>query len=422
MIKEITAICEKPVAKLAGFRNSLISVFLFGIGFFAAADSGYFSTPGLLIPYLTESPQINSMAGVVIDSHTGALLYSKNPDLQIPPASLTKLMTMHLLLNEVKAGGTSLNAIVPITEESWALRQPPRSSLMFLEPGQIVTLREILLGLAVSSGNDAAVAAALYLAPNVNEFTRLMTMQARNMGLAVTRFTDTSGYSSNNITTAAEFTHFCRQYINLHPESLNNFHSVPVFAYPAANNAVAAKRNNPGTIVQHNSNTLLETFPGVDGLKTGFIRESGYNFALTAQRNDTRFIAVTLGADSSRNRRRDADMLLSWAFNNFKTVRPAAIVIDPQRLWKGRDNYIELVLKGDADFTSPVSRANNLMQKIEISSLLTAPLPAGYRAGDLVFYDDYGELNRIPLVTIRDYEKGNIFKRLWHSIILLFKQ
>jgi D-alanyl-D-alanine carboxypeptidase (penicillin-binding protein 5/6) len=395
---------------------------VFCLSFTAAAQ--YFTTPPLLVPYTSNAPEIVSTCAVLIDAQTGALLYSKNPDEEISPASLTKLMTMHLLMNEIEEGKASYDELIPITKESWAQSQPPRSSLMFLAPGQIVTLREIMLGLAISSGNDAAVAAALRLAPTMDDFAALMTAEARRMGLTVTRFTEASGISEFNMTTAAEFAHFCRQYIILHPQSLKDFHSVPVFPYPVAENVPQAYRGNVRTITQYNHNSLLRTFPGVDGLKTGYIDESGYNIALTAQRDNTRFIATIFGAPAepggSRIRDDDALRLLTWAFDNFRTVRPGIPWIENVRLWKGKLNSAEIQIAQITDFTAPFNRGYNLRYEMFIDKKLTAPLPAGALAGYYVIYDDYGEVNRVPLITQRSYEKGNIFKRFWHSIMLLF--
>jgi len=405
----------------------ILSCFLFVIYyllFVICLSAQIFQPQSALVPIIETAPEIISQAAVLIDAHTGTMLYSKNPDEEIPPASLTKLMTMHLVMKEIEEGGASYDEIIPITVESWARNQPYRSSLMFLEPGQIVTLREILLGLAVVSGNDAAIAAALRLAPTVNEFAGKMTTEARRMGLKVTRFVESSGISENNMTTAAEFASFCRQYLIMHPQSLVDFHSVPEFAYPMAANVREKNRSNPKTIVQENRNALLKFFPGVDGFKTGFIEESGYNIALTAQRNNTRFILVLLGAPNSRDgafiRDKDGISLLTWAFDNFKTVRLKDIKIENAKLWKGRANTVELTIANPADFTSPINRANNLQYATEIEKKLTAPLPAGSPVGYFVISDEQGELNRVELVTAVDAKKGNIFKRLWHSFLLLF--
>jgi D-alanyl-D-alanine carboxypeptidase (penicillin-binding protein 5/6) len=335
-------------------------------------------------------------------------------------------------MKEVKEGRACYNEIIPITVESWAQSQPPRSSLMFLEPGQTVTLREILLGLAVSSGNDAAVAAALRLAPTVEYFASMMTAEARRMGLNVTRFAEPSGISADNMITAEEFALFCREYISQHPHSLREFHSVQTFAYPLAANAIERNRFSPQTIVQNNQNILLRTFPGVDGLKTGFIFQSGFNIALTAEKNSTRFILVQLGAPpiprvGSRIRAEDSTLLLTWAFENFKTVRPVINNIEQAemltaRLWKGKVNSVELKLAESLDFTSPVNRANSLKFEVVIPENLIAPLQAGFHAGYLYISDEFGELHRAALVTVAAYERGNIFKRIWHSILLLFQR
>ena len=387
------------------------------------------STPSsLLLPYTSNAPQITSRAAVLIDAETGTVLFAQNPHEEIPPASLTKLMTMHLVKREALAGNLSLDELVPIGIESWAQSQPPRSSLMFLAPGQIVTLRELLLGLAVPSGNDAAVAVALRLAPTVQDFAGMMTLEAQRMGLYRTRFVEPSGISEHNMTTAAEFAAFSREYIRLHPGSLAEFHSVQVFAYPTAANVPEAQRNNPRTIVQHNRNTLLRLLPGVDGLKTGFINQSGFNIALTAERDNTRFIAVLLGAPAGPGgaliREQDGNRLLSWAFDNFKTVRPNpnTLRIEPARLWKGRLNTAQLKIADSKTFTSPISRSQSLWYSVELNGPLVAPLSAGQKVGHLVILDEFGEVNRVPVLTAQAYEQGSIFRRIWHSIRLFFRR
>ncbi|MCL2244719.1 MAG: D-alanyl-D-alanine carboxypeptidase [Treponema sp.] len=386
----------------------------------------YFTPSQLLYPYTIYPPQIVSRSAIMIDAHTGTLLYSKNPDLEIPPASLTKLMTMHLVMNEIEAGRASLEEIVPLTVDSWAQRQPEGSSLMFLEPRQIVTLREIMLGMSISSGNDAAVAAALRFAPTMEEFAAMMTSEARRMGLHVTRFVESSGISELNVTNAEEYAHFCRQYLELHPQSLNDFHSVEVFYYPMAHNVPEHLRRNLITYTHYNRNNLLRIFSGTDGLKTGFIDESGYNIAVTAQRDQTRIIAVLMGAPSQRggDRIRDADTerLLTWAFENFKTIRPEIDPIENPRLWKGREKTVKLVFSEPPDFTSPIDRAEKLFFTTFIPNPLIAPLQAGYTAGYYIISDELGELRRIPLITAEAYERGNIFRRIWHSFLLLFNK
>jgi len=402
----------------------LLLVFILPAGLYAQI----FRTPPELALYVENAPFVSSRAAVLIDAETGALLYSKNPNIQIPPASLTKLMTIHLIMQAINEGKTSLDSLVEITAESWAQSQPRGSSLMFLEPGQIVTLREIILGLSVPSGNDAAVAAALHISPTMDDFTAMMNNEARRMGLFVTRFTEAAGISSRNRTTAAEFALFSRQYVSMYPGNLIEFHSVTSFAFPRQENMPENRSSsNYQTIVQNNPNILLNTFPGVDGLKTGYIGASGHNISLSAERDQTRFILVLLGAGSAGLRAQDGAILLSWAFDNFKTVRPDIDYSNETGLfkaplWKGKTNEAELALSEPVSFTSHVSRSSQLKYETVITETLIAPLPAGYHAGYLYITDDQGELCKKPLVTKEAYEQGSIFKRIWHSIVLFFKK
>ena len=403
--------------------SSLFPLFFFLFSLFSlpAID---FNTPQLLAPYIAQPPEIASRSAVLIDAETGTVLYSKKPHEEIPPASLAKLMTIHLVLNEIDAGKASFDELIPIGRESWSQSQPLRSSLMFLAPGQTVTLKEILLGLAVSSGNDAAVAAALRLAPSTADFAAMMTAEARRLGMVKTLFVEPSGISENNSTTAAEMAMFCQEYIRLHPNALADLHSVAEFAYPREENVSEVFRVRPNTIVQANRNNLLKTFPGVDGLKTGYIDEAGYNIAVTAERNNTRFIAVIMGAPAApggdRIRDRDSEKLLAWAFENFKTIRPAIDPVKPVKLWKGREKNVTLRPLEPLSFTAPSGRAGMLQYSVIINEPLIAPLPADYPSGWVVFSDGSGELHRVRLYTAKAYRQGSIFVRLWHSIRLFF--
>jgi D-alanyl-D-alanine carboxypeptidase (penicillin-binding protein 5/6) len=331
---------------------------------------------------------------------------------------------MHLLLEDAASGRFTLDDTVGLPPPSWARNQPPRSSLMFLDEGQTVTLREILLGLAVPSGNDAAVAAALYAGSSVEAFVRRMNREAAALGLVKTRFVEPSGISEYNITTASEFARFCRFYLSRHPEAPREYHSVRQFAYPRASNVTGPLKSRPGTIVQPNRNALLDLFPGVDGLKTGYIDEAGYNIALSAERDGTRFVAVLLGAPpESRGesiRTADSLALLEWGYANFKTLRPELPGLEPVRVWKARVKTAVPVPGAAPERTIPRSRGETLRFETLIREPVTAPLPAGSAIGDLVLLDGQGELYRIPLTLQDTLEEGGLFRRLWDSIRLFF--
>jgi D-alanyl-D-alanine carboxypeptidase (penicillin-binding protein 5/6) len=259
--------------------------------------------------------RIISHSVMVMDAATGTVVYARNPDDEIPPASLTKLMTMHLAFQEIAAGRASLDEIITPPRESWAMNQPPLSSLLNLAPGQKLSLRELFLGMAIHSGNDAAAATALRFAPSVKAFAGMMNREAAALGLTKTRFVDASGYSEDNMTTVREFTEFCRVYLEAHPESLGQFHSVREFAYPGPENVTEHYREAPVTRIQLNRNTLLGKVEGVDGLKTGYVAASGYNITATAKRGKVRLLAVVLGANSPISRETQTEKLLEYGFS-----------------------------------------------------------------------------------------------------------
>jgi D-alanyl-D-alanine carboxypeptidase (penicillin-binding protein 5/6) len=385
-----------------------------------------FLSTGVLFSQSIEAPKIRCKAAVLLDATTGEVLYAKNPDEEIPPASLTKLMTIHLALQKVSRGELSLDEKIELPRESWWINQPPRSSLMFLAERQQVTLRELLLGLAVSSGNDAAVAVAFYASGSVEAFADDMNREARILGLTRTRFVEPSGISEHNITTALEYAQFCKAYINFHPEVTSELHSVREFTYPKAENYPDYWTGKKDEITQPNKNNLLGSL-GVDGLKTGFIEESGYNIALTAEQNGTRYIAVLLGFPgtiSSRQaeqmRAEDGKLLLSWAFDNYKTVTPSMDSFPAITVWKADENTAEIIPMDSLNFTTQTNRAELPHWAINIDEPIIAPIPAGTTVGNLVFYDIQGELKRIPMITKNTVVEGNIFKRIWHSIKLFF--
>jgi len=364
-------------------------------------------------------PEISARSVVMMDAETGTILFSKNPTAVISPASLTKLMTIHLALRAIRSGKTSPDAVVELTPESWAENQPPRSSLMFLGKNQTVTLGELLLGLAVSSGNDAAVAVALHLSHSLEAFTAMMNAEAGRLGLASTRFFEPAGISPENTTSAADFTRFCQVYLTEHPDSLALLHSIPSFAYPMTINTGTSYTR---TIVQNNRNTLLGRIEGVDGLKTGYISEAGYNIALTGRRGETRLIAVLLGASGEDERDRDGRVLLEWGFTNFRTLRLEANFIPETRIWGTREKFFSLKPGEGLIFTVSTSRAGVLQQDTELIPYLKAPMSAGNEAGFLIINDEIGELRRIPLVLEKDAPQGNFFRVLIDSITLLFKK
>ncbi len=372
------------------------------------------------------APELASRSALLLDATSGETLYEKDADLEIPPASLTKLMTMHVTLEAVEAGRVSLDDAVALPRQTWAINQPWGSSLMFLAPGQTVTLRELLLGLAVASGNDAAVAVAIHVGGTVAAFVESMNAAARELGMERTKFVDPSGYSELNMTTAREYARFCAVYVARHPRALVDFHAVKEFSYPKPENLPEAFRDRPRTIAQTNRNLLLGEIDGVDGLKTGYIIESGYNIAITGERSGSRFIAVLLGGPGSsssqggRIRAEDAGKLISWAFDSFRTIRPEIERLEPARIYKGAAKTVALESAGPLAFAAPSDRAKTVAYDVVRKPAVIAPVAKGNVLGEIVFSDEKGELKRVPLVAAADVERGNFFRRAADAVALFF--
>ncbi|MBR4599630.1 MAG: D-alanyl-D-alanine carboxypeptidase, partial [Treponema sp.] len=250
------------------------------------------------LPYSVTKANLDVWAGaaILIDASNGCVLFEKNADEIIPPASIAKLFVMYIVFKDAAEGKISLDDVVPLPERSWAINMPKDASLMFLGQGQVVTLRELLKGLAVASGNDAAIAVADYISGSTKAFVQRMNEECAALGLTHTHFVEPSGYDEHNLTTARELAAFCCEYIRRFPQSVEEFHSAPSIKYPMEKNLPSwlKSKGDSTAIYQRNTNPLLGVMEGCDGIKTGFIYESRYNLALTAKRNGVRYISVTM--------------------------------------------------------------------------------------------------------------------------------
>jgi len=388
---------------------ALLGSMLFGLGVTVAKAAP---------PELT----LKVKSAVLMDYTTGQILYAKDPDTLIPPASLTKLMTLHIAYKKLADGSLKREDKVQVRPEAWAANMPG-SSVMWLEPGQIVTVGEIMKGIAIPSGNDASVALAQHIAGTVDGFVAQMNKEAQDMGFTKMKFVDPHGLSPGNMVTAAEFAEFARRYVQLHPEALAELHSVKEYTYPQPQNLPADKKNSQ-PIKQENRNTLLWSFEGVDGLKTGFIEESGYNIALSAKRGEMRLISVILGApgrdtaEGSRNREEAGAAALQWGFQNFVTLKPTVPAAKAVRVWKGAENQVTLEPARAVALTVARELENKLIPTLHQESAVTAPVKKGDKLGEVIYSADGKEIAKFDLVTTADVKQGGFFKRLWDTIRL----
>ena len=402
------------------------------------------------LPYNIGKPQLDIWAksAILIDVSNGNVLYEKNADAVIPPASMTKLFAMYVVEEEVSSGRLSYDQVIPLPPESWACNMPPHSSLMFLGQGQRVTLEELLLGLSICSGNDAAYALAYTVCGSMDEFVERMNNAAAELGLENTHFVESSGYSEKNQTTAREMAAFAAAYLLRYPESLHRFHSVLDFTYPKARNlapgdklqaqdftkGLPAKITMP--ITQENTNPLLGKLEGCDGLKTGYIDESGYNLTLTAVRGETRFLSVTMGGpgknvkEGQAGRVHDGTELMEWAFRNFADY-PLSLKVHSYLVhsFNASEKMISLIPAWqDTAFTVPYVTGANMAEnldavrvEVKLPPYTWGSVEQGQQLGSIVISIGDYQLEEIPLVADRNLSKGNVLSAASDLILTKYK-
>ena len=374
-----------------------------------------------------DGPELYCDSAILADYETGRILYDKNSNEIIPPASMTKLVVNYIVFKEIEKGNLFLDDYVLIDSESDFRNQPPRSSLMFIEEGQKVTLRECLIGLAIPSGNDAAVAVAKHVSGDVESFIKRMNSEMKALGLEKTRFSDTSGYSELNQTTAGEFLIFIRKYAELFPGSIEDFHSLKSFAYPKRENYGNNKGSVHGTIVQNNHNALIGRVSGVNGLKTGYIDESGFNVALSAEKNRMKLIAVIMGsraktpAESRIRGSFDASVLLTYGFSSFRTIEISPEIKKNVRVYNSRNKYADINYPESVKVTVPAEKLDDIYYKFEIKDILRAPLEKGSRIGFVKIYADDEIIESMPVEIAEDIEYGGFFRAMLDELKVFFR-
>ncbi|WP_147634158.1 D-alanyl-D-alanine carboxypeptidase family protein [Treponema pectinovorum] len=390
------------------------------------------------LPYPTVEAKMNLASGsaILIDTSNGCILFEKNADQIIPPASITKLFVMYIAFKEIEAGNLSLDELVEPPEISWAVNLPRDSSLMFLGQGQKVSVNELLKGLAVASGNDAALALAYRISGNTKDFIKRMNYEAKALGLEKTHFEEPSGYSENNLTTARELAEFCRIYINRYPQSLKDFHSLNEISYPLQKNLPSwqTEKGDSLAITQKNTNPLLNRLKGCDGLKTGFIYESGYNLALTASREGVRFLSVTMKGPGTNSiegnfyRVQDGTKLMEWAFSSFADYFPQknTAQIYTVACLGSKEKFINLLPAWNNSITVPHIKAQTVQEdaasivaQVQIPKYIDKGVQVGQVFGQISYKLGDTVLETVPLVADRSVTKANALKRLLGKLVAL---
>jgi len=337
-----------------------------------------------------ENFPVNAKAAALLDFNSGQFLLEKNADEKIEPASLTKVMTLYLVEDGLKSGAITLKEMVTVSEYA----QSMGGSQMFLKAGTQEPLEVLLKGIAVVSANDGCVAVAEHMSGKVEVFVDEMNRKARELGLTNTHFVNVHGLPGDGqSTTARDMAILAYHYIKDYPQGLN-LHSMQEFTY-----------NN---ITQRNRNGLLKMNVGVDGLKTGYIKSSGYHLLATAQREGRRLIAVVMGAEKPKIREAEVLNLLNYGFRNFilKEVLKKGGTVKTILVKGGKFDTVELIAQDSVVITVPVREKESVKTTESIPAQIAAPIKKGAVVGQVSVEEGGKQIRQVNVLAKNDVPRG----------------
>nr|WP_235667663.1 serine hydrolase [Candidatus Hamiltonella defensa] len=372
-----------------------------------------YANSALLSALIPVPPEINAVSYILMDYNSGKILVEKNADERRMPASLTKMMTSYVIGQAIKSGKISVNDIVTVGKDACSTENPEfkGSSLMFLKPGDQVSVAQLTRGINLQSGNDACVAMANYVTGGQDYFVLLMNAYVQEMGLKNTHFKNVHGLDSPG------------QYTSAHDMALMGralIHDVP--------DEYAIYKEKEFTfnhIRQFNRNGLLwDDSLNVDGIKTGHTNAAGYNLVASATQGPMRLISVVLGGRTFKEREAESKKLLSWGFRLFETVEPlkAVTVFTSQPVWFGAVNTAQLGVDKDVYLTLPKDQGKNLKISFVLDyPELLAPLKKNQIVGTIHFQLNGKTIEEPrPLVVLYEVKEGGFFSRMLDYIKLMF--
>jgi D-alanyl-D-alanine carboxypeptidase (penicillin-binding protein 5/6) len=334
---------------------------------------------------------------VVMDHRTGLVMFEKDADRRIPPASMSKLMTAYMIFDRLKRGRLKLDDEITVSERSWKMG----GSQMFLKVGDRVRVEDLIRGIIIQSGNDACVAMAEALSGSEEAFAREMTEKAQELGLTNSTFANSTGLDApDHLMSVRDLAKLARAIITEFPDYYK-YYGEKEYVYR--------------DIKQQNRNPLLQAgVPGVDGMKTGYTEDAGYGLVATAKRDDRRVITVLAGLEKLGQRKGEAERLLEFGFREFQEYRlfQAGETVAEADVWLGAGPKVALVPADTVGVTLPREKRKGLVVKLRYDSPVPAPVAAGQRLGQLEISAPGMETYAVPLVAAQEVPKAGVLGRL----------
>lgn len=354
-----------------------------------------------------EQPQMDNAAYILMDYDTGTVLAQKNASQPFPPASMTKMMTSYLIEQRLLKGGLKENEMVLMTPDAWC-KGTSEESCMYVPVNQQVPVIDMLKGIIIQSGNDAAKAMAEHIAGSEGAFADLMNEEAKKIGMTNTHFVNATGMPAEGHESSPQDMAKLAQAIIKNSSKYYPLYRQKEFTYNG--------------ITQGNRNALLFTDPTVDGLKTGHTDNAGYCLTASSKRGDMRLISVIMGSKSAQKRADESRELLNWGFGHFttKVVAPAKQSFGKVAVNFGKNDSVNAVTAANLQVLIPKIQQDKITTKLELPSNVAAPLTAGQPIGKVYAMLDGKPVASVPLIAETAVDQSGIFKRLWQHIVAFF--
>ena len=348
---------------------------------------------------------VSSKSAILMDVGSGQILYEKNAHDKLPPASVTKVMTMLLICEALDSGKITLDDSVQISENAASMG----GSQIFLEAGEVQKVDTLLKGIAVASANDGCVAMAEYIGGSVESFVDMMNAKAKELNMKDTNFVNTNGLPVDNHYTSAHD-------IAIMSRELLKHDVISKYLTTWMDQVVVGKKQI--TVGLANTNKLIKHYQGATGVKTGFTQQAKYCLSASAKRGDTHLVAVTLGAETSPERFKDATSLLNFGFANYESVKLcskndniATLTVD-----KADEQKINLVAKEDLSVLIKKGGNKDFTRKIKVNENPTIPIKKGTNLGYVEIYQGKTLVGKVDLVNTKDIQKASYLKMLQRVI------
>jgi len=355
--------------------------------------------------------EIKARTAILQDYLSGEILFEKDADKSIYPASMTKIMTAIIAFDLIRSGDLNLDEKFLVSENAWRLSSAGYSS-MFIMVGDEVSVENLLKGIIVASGNDACVALAEGIAGTEDEFAVMMTAKAKEIGMDNTNFANSSGINdTENVSTVRDIMLMSRYLIKEFPEEYKYF----------AEKEFTWDRTGGDPITQGNRNPLLYKSLGADGIKTGYLAVEKYSLASSVERNGRRLIAVGSGFNTKNDRSRESAKLLTWGLTNFDLVEITKVntPIDDIDVWLGKKDTVKTYIKNDIYKTIPKGKKRLLNVSLNYNAPIQAPIKKDDILGKLKLTFDGELIEEYDLLAYEDVKKLNVFSRLMKSVNFL---